>query len=139
VPNHHRVSVCAMTAESTNSVKMQLAAAIAQGTAVAEWAVAHDVPDRTAYRWAKEPEVRAEIESIRRRALDQAIGLMAQNAVWAVSGIVELGDSAESESVRLSALRAIMSDFVSISNFAGLEVRMAEIEEQLHERNRNAT
>jgi hypothetical protein len=38
----------------------------------------------------------------------------------------------------LSALRAVMSDFVSVSIHAGLEVRMAEIEEQLNERNGNA-
>jgi hypothetical protein len=57
-----------MTEESANSQKMQLATAIAEGTSVAQWASSNDVPERTAYRWAAEPEVRSEIESIRRRA-----------------------------------------------------------------------
>jgi hypothetical protein len=127
-----------MTGESANSQKILLATAIAQGATIAKWAEDNDVGERTAYRWAKEPEVRAEVESIRRRALDQAIGLMAERAAWAVKGIVTLGENAKSESVRLSALRAVMSDFVSVSNHAGLEVRMAEIEEQLNERNDNA-
>jgi len=32
-----------------------------------------------------------------------------------------------------------MSDFIVVSNFAGLEVRMAEIEEQLNKRTGNAS
>ena len=66
------------------------------------------VPNATAYRWSQEPAVRAEIESIRRRAIDRAVGRLATRATWAVDGIVELGENADSESVRLSALRAVM-------------------------------
>ena len=43
-----------MTGESISSQKMLLAAAIAEGTAVAKWASSNDVPERTAYRWAAE-------------------------------------------------------------------------------------
>jgi hypothetical protein len=57
-----------MTGESANCQKMLLAAAVAEGTAVAKWASINEVPERTAYRWAAEAEVRSEIESIRRRA-----------------------------------------------------------------------
>ena len=89
MPSCHRVPVCPMTGESANSQKMLLAAAIAEGTAVAKWASSNEVPERTAYRWAAEPEVRSEIESIRRRALDEAIGRLAKRATWAVDGIVD--------------------------------------------------
>ncbi len=81
-----------MTGESTNSQKMLLAVAVAEGTAIAKWAASNEVPERTAYRWAAEPEMRSEIESIRRRALDEAIGRLARRATWAVDGIVELGE-----------------------------------------------
>ena len=64
---------------------------------------------------------------------------MARRATWAVDGIVELGESAASESVRLSALRAVMSDLIAVSNFAGLELRVAELEEQFHARTGNAS
>ena len=131
-------AVCPMTGESTNSQKMLLAVAIAEGTSVATWASSNGVPERTAYRWAAEPEVRSEIESIRRRALDEAIARLAKRATWAVDGIVTLGENAASESVRLSALRAVMSDFIAVSNFAGLEGRLAELEEQFHVRTGNA-
>jgi hypothetical protein len=128
-----------MTAESTTSQKLLLAFAIAEGTSVEKWASANGVPERTAYHWAAQREVRAEVESIRRRALDEGIGLLAGRITWAVDGIVKLGDHARSESVRLSALRAVMSDFVAVSNFAGLEARVAELEEQLHERTGTAS
>jgi hypothetical protein len=128
-----------MTSESANSQKLMLAFAIADGTPVAEWALSNGVPERTAYRWAAEPEVRAEVESVRRRALDEAIGRMTSHASWVVGRILKLGDSAASESVQLSALRGILSDFISVYKFAGLEVRMAEIEEQLERRTRSAS
>jgi hypothetical protein len=115
VQSCHRVPICPMTGESTNSQKMLLAAAIAEGTAVAKWASNIEVPERTAYRWAAEAEVRFEIESIRRRALDEAIGRLAKRATWAVDRIVGLGENATSESGRLSAVRAAMSEFVAIS------------------------
>jgi hypothetical protein len=91
-----------MTGASANSLKMLLAAAIAEGSAVDKWASSNGVPERTAYRWGAEPEVRSETESIRRRALDEAIGRMAKRATWPVDGIVELGETAASEAVRLS-------------------------------------
>ena len=97
---------------------------------VEKWASTNDVPERTAYRWAAQPEVRSEIESIRRRDLDEAIGRLAKRAAWAVDGIVGLGENAASESVRLSAFRAVMSDLIAVSNFAGLEVRVTALEEQ---------
>ena len=123
--------ISAMTGESTNSQKQQLALAIAEGTSVAQWASQNGVVERTAYHWAAQPDVRAEVESIRRRALDEAIGRMAKHASKAVEGIVNLAQHANSESVRLSALRAVMSDFVAVSNFAGLEARVGELEAQL--------
>jgi hypothetical protein len=123
---------------SPQSPKTQLALAIAQGDSAAVWAKKNAVPKRTAQRWAKEPEFRAMVESIRRRALDRAVGLMSRRARWAAERIVALGDKAASEAVRLAALRAVLSDMMSVSNFGGLEDRMTEIEEQLRDRTGNA-
>ena len=122
-----------MTGESVNSQKLLLAAGIAEGMPIAKWASSNGVPERTAYYWAAQPEVRAEVESICRRALDEAIGRLAKRATWAADGIVELGENVASESVRLSALRAVMSDFISVSKYAGLEGRVAELEVQSRE------
>ncbi len=128
-----------MTGESTNSEKMMLAIAVADGIPVAEWALQNGVNERTAYRWAAEPEVRSEVESIRSRVLDEAIGRMSRRVAWAVDKIFALGENATSESVRLSALRAVISDFIAVSNFSGLETRLAKLEAQARARASNAS
>src|SRR5580658_7972252 len=100
-------NMSAMSGERPRSAKTDLVLAIANGTSVAAWACGNEVPKRTAYRWSREPKVRAAVESYRLRAVDRAIGRMARRATWATDGIAKLAKSAESESVRLAALRAI--------------------------------
>ena len=64
-----------MSKEERTSLQSDLAAALAAGKSCAEWASANGVSERTAQRWASEPEVRAEVEAYRRGNLDQAVGL----------------------------------------------------------------
>jgi hypothetical protein len=116
------------------SPKGSLALAIAGGSSASKWAAANQVPKRTAQKWAREPNVRAEVERIRRRALDQAVGVLAKRVTRASHGIVRLSEKAVSESVRLSALRAIFADMMAVSKFGGLEDRMTELEEQYGDR-----
>jgi hypothetical protein len=128
------VIIFIMTGEVREVTKSQLAVALARGVSVSAWAKAHNVPRSTVYRWASEPEVRKEIAACRHRMVDRAVGQMAKRACRAVAGIGALADGAESESVRLRALRAILSDMMAFSRFGVLEERMTEIEEQLNER-----
>jgi hypothetical protein len=128
-----------MSEELPNNPKTTLAIALAQGVTAARWARTNDVPRMTAYRWAKEPEVRAEVESIRRRYLDRAVGRMAKRATWAADKIARLADNAQSETVQLKALRAVLSDMMAVSKFSGLEARMTGIEEKLRARAAEAT
>jgi hypothetical protein len=116
---------------SPRSQKTQLALAIAQGTPITTWAAKNDVPRRTAFEWARGRKLRAEVERIRRRALDRAIGRMARRVTWATEGIAKLAKGAASESVKLAALRAISSDMIAASKFGGLEDRITEIEAKL--------
>jgi X-X-X-Leu-X-X-Gly heptad repeat protein len=116
--------------------KIKLAIAIANGASISEWASENDVPRRTAYRWASDPKVRAKVASCRHLALDRAIGQMASNVNTAADGIQKLAEGAVSESVRLSALRTIFSNMMAVSEFADLQVRMTQLEEQLGERAR---
>ena len=119
-----------MCREERTSLQSELAAALAAGKSCAEWASAHKVPERTAQRWANDPEVRAEVETYRRGNLDQAVSRMSQRAVWATDQIAELAEKARSESVRLAALRSMLSDMMAVADFAGLEERIAKLEEQ---------
>ena len=116
----------------------QLAMAIAQGKSTAGWARQNNVPERTARRWATEPDVRRQVEDWRRRILDRALGYMAGRSMWAVRGIAKLGEAAESESVQLRARRAVLQDQIAVSKFSNFEYRMAELEEEVRVRNGNA-
>ncbi len=119
-----------MSKEERTSLQSELAVALAAGKSCAEWATANGVSERTAQRWANEPETRSEVESIRRESLDQAVGEMSHRVAWATRLIATLAESAKSESVRLAALRSILADMMAVSDFAGLEQRIAKLEEQ---------
>src|SRR5580692_11531004 len=109
-----------MTKELRQKTKSQLALAIAQGRSVALWARDNQVPRSTAYLWAGQPELRATVESCRRRARDRALGRMARRAHRATEQIANLARGAESESVKLRALRSILADVISVSKFSDL-------------------
>jgi hypothetical protein len=106
--------------------KNEFAVAIAEDESIIAWAQQNGVPQRTAFRWAIDPEVR--------RALGRAIGRLSSVAMKAADGITKLAQGAESESVQLRAWRAVRTDQIAVSTFSDLEYRMAEIEEQLNKR-----
>jgi hypothetical protein len=114
--------------------KKALATALAGGMTAGAWATQNGVPRRTAYDWADEPEVQSMKETIRRRAMDRAVGKLSRNALAAATGLTELASGAASESVKLSAQRAVLRDLMAVSDFNGLELRMTRIEERLRAR-----
>jgi hypothetical protein len=127
-------TLCAMAGEAHEHKKRLIVPALANGSSVAAFMRANDVPRRSAYRWAHDPKVRVAVERFRRLALDRAIGQMSRRATWAVNGIVKLAESADTDSVRLKAYRAIFADMMSVSKYSGLETRMAVMEEKLGKR-----
>ena len=135
----HRESIRVMSEEPRERNKLDLAIALARGTSISVWARANDVAKETARRWSREPEVRAEIETFRRRAIDRAVGVFAGRAGWAAGGICKLASGAESESVKLRALRAVLGDMIAVSRYSGLEERMAELEQHVREQQGGGT
>jgi hypothetical protein len=130
-------AIPAMSGESRKSKKMLLAMAVAEGEAVAAWARNNGVPERTAYQWAKESDFAASVESLRRRMVDRAVGRLASITVAAADRIKTLSEDANSESVKLSANRAVFTDYIALSKYAGLEGRVARLEERARERANN--
>jgi hypothetical protein len=116
----------------------ELAVAVAQGKSVAAWARRNDVPIATAYRWAKDPDLRRQAQDWRRRCLDRALGEMASHSRRAVRAMVQLSENADSDSVRLSAMRAVLRDQIAVSRHADLEHRVAVLEEKRAAREANA-
>ena len=123
-----------MSGEHRESSKTELALALAQGISCAEWARANNVPKMTAYRWASQPKVLLQVEACRRRAIDRAVGQMTKRVTWVVGRMHTLAKAAESESVQLSALKALLANMMSVSKYSGLEGRMARIEENRRKR-----
>jgi hypothetical protein len=109
--------------------KTALGIAMARGQSVAAWARQNGVAERTAHNWSNERIVREACDQWRRRVLNQAIGRMVRRSNKAVDGIERLAQEAESESVRLSAWRAILGDQMTLAKFSSLEHRMKELEE----------
>jgi hypothetical protein len=133
-----RTNAVSSLEDSSPSPKGLLALAIAQGKSIADWAIKNDVAERTAYRWARDPNVRAKVASCRRHLVDEALGVMSSQVTKAAAGIAALSENAVSESVKLAALRAIFSNMMAVSEFSTLEERMTRIEERLDERDRNS-
>jgi len=123
-----------MNLRNNRDQKAALALAIAAGRTVKAWAEEHDVPRRTAYNWARSPDVKEQVRRIRRRAIDRVIGRLSRHAAAAADRIAHLADSAQSESVQLQAARAVLADLMSVSNYAALEERLAEVERRLADR-----
>jgi hypothetical protein len=79
--------------KSRNGTKTQLALAVAQGVRIASWARTNGVPRRTAFGWAKEPDVREAVGAFRRRTVDQAFGRMAKHTTRAVGALLADGSA----------------------------------------------
>jgi hypothetical protein len=128
-----------MAEEPRERNKLELAVALAKGCSISGWARANHVAKETARRWAREPEVRAEVEAFRRHAIDRAVGVFTKHADWAAVEICKLAGGAESESVKLSALKAVLANLMSVSKYAGLEERMGELEAHVRQQQGGGT
>ena len=109
----------AMSEQPRKNTKTQLALAIAQGVSVEKWARTNGVPRRTAFLWAKEPEVRKVVQACRRRVIDQAVGQMTKLSTRAVHTIGWLSEKGDSHAIRLKASRAVLSDVIKVSRVLG--------------------
>jgi hypothetical protein len=132
--DRRRVPVRAMTPELPQEQKIHLAFAIAEGKSAATWARETHIPRSTAYRWAADPQVRRVAQSCRRRSFHYALSQMTARATWACDETAKLARVAESESMRLRALRAIVCDLVAISKIANRERRVARVQEGVSDR-----
>jgi hypothetical protein len=120
-----------MPTRNNENQKSALALAMAAGTSVPAWARENQVAQRTAYTWSRSEEVLEQVQRIRRRAMDRAVGRLARNATRAADQIARLARTAKSEAVRLQASRAVLAELMAVSNYASIEDRLAEVERKL--------
>ena len=118
----------------SENLKANLALALVGGTRAADWAKANGVSERTVCRWSRSPEVREQVDAIRREFVDRAINRYCEKATAAADQVIKLAEEANSESVRLHASRAILSGLMAVSNYSSIERRMSEVERRLKDR-----
>jgi hypothetical protein len=116
--------------ELRNRHQLELAEAIAKGVSINKWAKLHGIPPRTAYNWADRREVRSQVDAIRRRAVDKAVGKMTRRLDWATNRIIKLGNDASSEAVQLSAAKTFYTNVVCLNKYSVLDHRVAALEEE---------
>lgn len=117
-----------MSTRHNRPTKGNLALALAQGRTAASWARETGTPERTARRWAREAEVIRQVEAIRRKSIDRAIGTLSRQATAAATELARLARKAESEAVRLNACRGLLSDLLTVTDHQTLERRVTELE-----------
>ena len=120
-----------MSLRNNHERKANLALALAAGKTVADWAKDNAIPDRTARTWSHSPEVRDQVEAIRRAVIDRTIGRLSDHATEAADQIARLAKDATSEAVRLQAARAVLAELMAVSNYATLDSRLAEVERRI--------
>ena len=120
-----------MADEQRDSRKAHLALALARGVSAAQWARSNEVTKMTAYRWAKDPAVRKAVDTYRRRMIDQTVGMLTRKTAQAASRMVRIAMDGDTDSIQLTACRAIISDMITTSKYSVLEGRLLDIEERL--------
>jgi hypothetical protein len=100
---------------------------------IKEWAKQQGVTSRAAYRTAEKPAVRARAAELRRQAIDQAVGRLADAAVTAALTLWDLMSTERPETIRLGAARAVLSALIEVRSHAEYCNRFAEIEKQIQE------
>jgi hypothetical protein len=115
----------------STALRDKLALEMARGGTVAAFGKANGIADRTLYEWTAKPAFQAEVTRHRRAITDRTVGALVRFAVRAVKVMANLSENAQSESVRLSAARGILTELISVSSWADLEQRIADIERKL--------
>lgn len=108
-----------------------LALELAAGQTIRAAAAKIGMGESVAYRrWEKDPEFRQRVSDLRGEMVARAAGVMADGMSEAATTLRELL-TAESESTRLGACRALLELGVKIRETVELETRLKVIEEQL--------
>ncbi len=119
-----------MAGDGRSGADSALVAALAGGATVQDAASSAGIAARTAYRRLKEPEFRRQVDEARAALIGQAIARLSAASTDAVSTLKDLL-TAESETVRLGAAKAILDLGLRLRGHEDLAERVAALEGQL--------
>ncbi len=107
-----------------------LAVELARGSNVRDAAKACDVSESTVHRRLRDPGFKRQVSELRGRMVDEAAGRLSEATIQAVDRLVTLLKSG-SDSIALSAARAIVENMVNLRKTTELEERILTLEEKL--------
>jgi hypothetical protein len=110
--------------------ELALLTALASGASVKEAARLTGIGERTAHRRLEDPIFQERISDMRSEFLSAAVGRLSETAMEAANTLRDLLNS-QSDSVRLSAARAILEFAPKLRESVELERRMTEIEAEV--------
>jgi len=93
------------------------------------WPTLHNVPRRTAYRWAAAAGVKVRVRGLRQGLVTDAVGKLAGAATAAVDTLKGLLAASQPATVRLGAARAILTALIDVQTHAELADRVTHLEE----------
>jgi hypothetical protein len=111
--------------------KESLALSIACGRTVRSWAKQRDVDFTEAYELSIQNEFRRLVETARLRVADRMVGRLTRGADVAIAQLVRLCTKSASDSIRLSASRAILTHWLKVSQHFYVKVKIKALEEFL--------
>jgi hypothetical protein len=109
----------------------QFALCVAAGENIRAWCDEHGVRHETAHRWYKEDQCRRLVEEYRGRAVDLAIGRMAEELGVAVEKIIELIEKGQTDGVKLSAAKVLVEKLIAVQNHAELRAELRRLHDRL--------
>jgi hypothetical protein len=115
----------------------QLVLAVATGESVRSWCTRAKVARSTASTWTARPTFRADVQAVRTRLLDQALGRLAGGAETAADGMLDLATNAKHEGTRLAAQKGVLEHLVGVWNWADVMKRLEALEAKDRARSRD--
>ena len=102
---------------------------LAMGKSVPEAAAKARIAERTAFRWAKQPGVLAQVTKLRDEMFSRAIAELASLAKAAVGTVRQLLQD-ESPQIRLAASRLVLGEAPRLREHAELAARIRKLENE---------
>ena len=108
-----------------------LALGIARGRSVWSWARRHAVDFTTAYDWSIQNENRELVDVARMRIADRLVGRLVGAAKLAIDQLVRLCTRSASDTVRLSASRALLHWWFKASELFDMYGKLRDMEKRV--------
>ena len=120
-----------MAGGSRRAADFRLVAALASGATYEDAAEAANVSERTVYRRMSDREFRGRLYDARARYLDTALGTLADASTELVTMLLEMARGAESENVRLGAIRTALEASHRLRESTEIGERLAALEDRV--------